>query len=315
LEHVVLLHDFTFREPAEILAELQAGGGGHAMHMKMSGLKMDHMSMGAPMLSDVVYDALLANDRTLDDPEVVDVEPGRQVRLRLINGCAATNLWVDLGGLKAELIAVDGNVIRFQKVSRFPLAIAQRADVRVTLPSDTRAWPILFQSEGAPLRGGIFLRVKNGEVAKLSDQSKPGAAIDLAFEASLRGAFEPEKWPLKLHKTIMLTGGDSGYDWGFDGKPAMMHHVLFRVTEGEQVELTLHNMTSMAHPMHLHGHYFKMVAINGRKVQGPVRDTILVPPEMNVRLRFNADNPGIWAFHCHHLYHMNSGMMAAMGYV
>lgn len=317
-EHVVMLHDFTFRDPAEILAELQGGGGGHAMHMNMGGMKMDHMNMGSMkmpvMLSDIAYDALLANDRTLDDPDVVDVDAGQTIRLRLINGASATNMWVDLGALGGELIAVDGNVIRFQKVKRFPLAIAQRADVRVTLPKEPGAWPILFQSEGAVLRAGIFLRVKNGEIAKLDDRGLAAEAIDLAFETSIRGAFELEKWPLKLRKTIMLTGGDSGYDWGFNGKPSMMHDVLFKVKQGVQVELSLHNMTAMAHPMHLHGHYFKMVGINGKNIEGPVRDTILIPPDMNVSLRFNADNPGTWAFHCHHLYHMNSGMMAAMGY-
>jgi len=316
-EHVVMLHDFTFRDPAEILAELQGGGGGHAAHMNMGGMKMGGMKIGMKMpvmLNDIAYDALLANDRTLDDPEVVDVEAGGTIRLRLINGASATNMWIDLGTLSGELIAVDGNVIRFQKVTRFPLAIAQRADVRITVPKDSGAWPIMFQSQGAALRAGIFLRAKNGNIAKLSDQGPKGEAIDLKFEASIRGAFEPEKWPLKLSKTIMLTGGDSGYDWGFNGKPAMMHDVLFRVKQGEQVELSLHNMTSMAHPMHLHGHYFKMTAVNGKRVEGPVRDTILIPPDMNVSLRFNADNPGTWAFHCHHLYHMNSGMMAAMGY-
>ena len=131
---------------------------------------------------------------------------------------------------------------------------------------------------GVALRGGIILRVGNGKVAKLSDQAQPGSAIDLSFEQTIRGAFEPEKWPLKQHQLVMLTGGDSGYDWGFNGKPSMMHDVLFKVKQYEQVELSMHNMTSMAHPMHLHGHYFKMVAINGKRVKGPVRDTILVPP-------------------------------------
>src|SRR5665213_1450388 len=51
-EHVVMLHDFTFRDPAELLAELKAGGGGHANHMKMDGMAMGGMAMGA----DIKYD-------------------------------------------------------------------------------------------------------------------------------------------------------------------------------------------------------------------------------------------------------------------
>ena len=52
-------------------------------------------------LNDVDYDAFLANDRTLADPEVVRVEPGGRVRLRIINGASMTNFHIGLGGLEA----------------------------------------------------------------------------------------------------------------------------------------------------------------------------------------------------------------------
>ena len=113
-EHVVLLHDFTFRDPQEILAELKGGGGGHAGHA-MAGMEM-------AMLNDVRFDAYLANDRTLADPEVVRVGKATQIRLRIINGSAASNMWIDLGALEGELIAVDGNAVYPLKGSRFPLA-------------------------------------------------------------------------------------------------------------------------------------------------------------------------------------------------
>jgi FtsP/CotA-like multicopper oxidase with cupredoxin domain len=120
--------------------------------------------------------------------------------------------------------------------------------------------------------------------------------------------------PVSHVETIALTGGDENYSWGFNGK-AMMHDVLFNVRQGERVEVTLQNTTNMAHPMHLHGHYFKVVGIGSKRVDGAIRDTILVPAGANVTIQFDANNPGTWAFHCHHLYHMNSGMMATMGYV
>ena len=312
-EHVVMLHDFTFRDPAEILAELK-GGGGHAMHMKMDHSKMSNMKMdGMAMGSDVAFDALLANDRTLDDPEIVNVDKGSTVRLRIINAAAATNMWVDLGQLKGQLIAVDGNAVKPVSVSRFPLAIAQRADVRITVPNEAVGWTILFQSEGAALRGGIVLKVGDGAIAKISDQGEAGEALSLDFEANLRVPYELKKAKVSQREMVMLTGGDDGYQWGFNGKP-MMHDVLFRVKHGTRVELTMHNMTSMAHPMHLHGHYFQLTAINGQAFEGALRDTVLIPPDQMVSVEFDADNPGTWAFHCHHLYHMNSGMMAAMAY-
>ncbi len=310
-EHVVMLHDFTFRDPAEILRELQNGGGAHAMH-NMGSMKMDAAMMGM-MANDVPYDAMLANDRTLDDPEVLRVEKNGAVRLRIINGCAATNLWIDLGELTGELIAVDGNTVLPFKAKRFPLAIAQRADIRLQVPQGSGAWPILFQSEGSTLRSGIILQSGDGQISKLSDQGVAGDVVDLAMEAQLKSLAKVIAEPVTHSELVELTGGTENYAWGFNNK-SMMHNVLFNVRQGERVEVVLRNLTSMAHPMHLHGHYFKVVAIGDKRLDGAVRDTILVPVGEQVTIQFQADNPGNWAFHCHHLYHMNSGMMASIAY-
>jgi FtsP/CotA-like multicopper oxidase with cupredoxin domain len=93
-----------------------------------------------------------------------------------------------------------------------------------------------------------------------------------------------------------------------------MHDTIFTLREGERIEVVMRNQTGMAHPMHLHGHYFKVAAINNVAIEGALRDTVLVPPSTSVTIRFAADNPGNWAFHCHHLYHMNAGMMGAIRY-
>ena len=76
----------------------------------------------------------------------------------------------------------------------------------------------------------------------------------------------------------------------------------------------MHNLSMMTHPMHLHGHHFQVTEVNGRPVQGALRDTVAVPPMASVTIAFDATNLGIWAFHCHHLYHMVSGMMAYVAY-
>lgn len=86
------------------------------------------------------------------------------------------------------------------------------------------------------------------------------------------------------------------------------------VREGERVHIAMQNHTAMAHPMHLHGHHFQVVAINGAPLAGAVRDTVQIPPMAEVTVAFDADGPGKWAFHCHHLYHMPAGMMAVLGY-
>src|SRR6266446_7535425 len=115
--------------------------------MASSGASMARMaSMARPGsalldLNDVKYDAFLANDRTLADPEVVKVEPGGHVLLRVINGSSMSNYHVDLGRLKGELIAVDGLRIVPTVARRFPIATAQRLDIRIAVPRRPAAFP------------------------------------------------------------------------------------------------------------------------------------------------------------------------------
>src|SRR3981189_632219 len=117
-EVVLMLHDFSFRAPEELLAGLTKsngsqsampkGGRGNSMNMHSESMgAMNAMNVGPGMamdLNDVDFDAFLANDRTLADPEVIRPEPGGRVRLRLINGASATPFRMDLGELTAPVI-------------------------------------------------------------------------------------------------------------------------------------------------------------------------------------------------------------------
>jgi len=141
-EVVLMLGDFSFTPPKEIYAKLRAGATTNAGTRQGQSGKADMKSKAMkPDANDVNYDAYLANDRTLLDPEVVKVENGGRVRLRIINGSSGTNYFVDLGSLKGELIAADGMPVKPLRGSRFPLAIAQRIDVIVHLPPGGGAFP------------------------------------------------------------------------------------------------------------------------------------------------------------------------------
>ena len=114
-------------------------------------------------------------------------------------------------------------------------------------------------------------------------------------------------------RTINLGGDMKPYTWALNDEywPKITPTML---RKGQRVEIDLINRTMMAHPMHLHGHAFQVVAIDGQPIQGAVRDTVLVPMMGRVRIAFDADNPGRWAFHCHNLYHMMTGMMTEFRY-
>ncbi|WP_292528109.1 multicopper oxidase domain-containing protein, partial [Mesorhizobium sp.] len=107
---------------------------------------------------------------------------------------------------------------------------------------------------------------------------------------------------------MALTGDMAAYRWRLETSAPIL------VDTGDRVEVTLRNDTMMAHPMHLHGHRFQVVRIDGQRFQGAVRDTVLVPPMRSITIAVDAGNPGQWAFHCHHLYHMASGMMSTFAY-
>jgi FtsP/CotA-like multicopper oxidase with cupredoxin domain len=309
-EVVVLLHDFSFRAPAEILASLTGRSGG------MGGMAGGGMMSGAGAmdLNDITFDAYLANDRTLDDPEIVTAAAGGQIRLRLINGAAATNFWIDLSALSGQLVAVDGNAVQPVTVSLFPLAGGQRADVLLRLPA-AGAYPLIAQREGAVERTGIILATPGAAIAKLTGLAKsPAVACNLGLEAQFAAA-QPlsARAPDRVYR-VSLTGGMMGYDWGLNGLPWANHQPL-NVKPGERVAIDMVSDSMMAHPMHLHGHHFQIAAVNRTAVSGAMRDTVLVPPMGSVRIVFDADNPGRWLFHCHNLYHMASGMMTEVVYV
>ena len=135
-----------------------------------------------------------------------------------------------------------------------------------------------------------------------------GPVLNLGLESRLQAARPLIEKPADRNFMVHLMGNMMGYTWTMCGEP-------IRVRAGERIEIEMMNMSMMSHPMHLHGHHFQVVAINGQRFQGAVRDTVLVPPMATVTVAVDANNPAkSWAFHCHHLYHMASGMMSEFGY-
>jgi FtsP/CotA-like multicopper oxidase with cupredoxin domain len=308
-EAVILLEDFSWTKPSALFAELRKPKP--AMTMAGGGM---NMSTDAKMdLNDVTYDAFLANDGTLADPQIFDVEKGADVRLRLINAAASTNFLIDLGALEGIVLTVDGNPVLPLKVRQFPLAIAQRVDILVRLPDEDRAHPVLARGEGRRLQTGVVLRPRSAAIAKVMDVAAMDAPpMTLTDEMRLRAAQPLSSRPIDRSIPVDLTGLMTGYVWGMEvhgqgGAPVT-------VAKGERIELAMRNTTMMSHPMHLHGHSFQVTEINGQPLAGAVRDTILVPPRTTVKVVFDADNPGLWAYHCHNLYHLAAGMFTTVVY-
>ena len=166
-----------------------------------------------------------------------------------------------------------------------------------SLPSDVKVGP------------GLDLVAMN-PVDRMGD---PGIGLDAVDHRVLTyrqlASREPkeERTPTRLLE-IHLTGNMERYMWSFDGRKfSAVSDEPIRFAYDERVRVKLVNDTMMAHPIHLHGHFFELVngAEDGHQ---PLKHTVVVQPGGSARFDLTADEPGDWAFHCHLLYHMHAGM-------
>jgi len=111
----------------------------------------------------------------------------------------------------------------------------------------------------------------------------------------------PPSREIELH----LTGNMERYIWGFNGK-RFSDAKPIELKLGERVRIILINDTMMDHPIHLHGLWSELE--NGHGEFAPYKHTVIVKPSERVSYLVSADTPGQWAFHCHLMYHMESGM-------
>jgi FtsP/CotA-like multicopper oxidase with cupredoxin domain len=310
-EIVVMLADFSFTPPPQIFEELKKP-------KKMAAMAGPGMagSAAAPDLNDVKYDAFLANDRTLADPDVVRVDPGAQILLRIINSSSMSAYHVDLGQLDGQLIAVDGFQVEPIAGRSFAIAVAQRLDIRLRIPRDPGAHPVLAVLEGARNQTGIVLLAGSAPIPRITEMAATASpALTVELESRLRSTTPLKARSADRVHTLNLTGDMATYAWSINDVVWNQDVPPLPLAEGERVELVLVNKTLMPHPMHLHGHEFQVVEIDGQRFPGAVRDTVLVPPGRRVVIAFDANNPGRWACHCHLLYHLDAGMFTTFRYV
>jgi CopA family copper-resistance protein len=111
--------------------------------------------------------------------------------------------------------------------------------------------------------------------------------------------------PVDRALAFHLTGNMQRWTWGFDGRK-FSEAAPIRIRLGERVRFVLINDTMMEHPIHLHGFLFSLE--NGNTGALPLKHTVNVQPGERVSFIFDADTPGHWAFHCHLMYHMETGM-------
>ena len=301
-EQTLILDEYLTGEPR---VESEDGNGG--------GMMGD--MPGAPP-----YEGTLVNGQLPDSPSVVTVEEGERVRLRFINAGAATTYRVAVAGHDIEITHTDGPGVEPIAVDGFDIGMGERYDAIVEA-DEPGTWAIDVEplDDDAP-SGRAILRY-DGEEGEPNDErigdrllsyadlhavddldrygGSPDRTLDLQLSAGGGGG-------MMGGDGMMGDGNGDGDEWTINGE-AYPDADSIRIEEGEHVRVRLTNHSPMRHPMHLHGHHVL--------VEGALQDTVTVPGHMGqVTIELIADNPGEWFFHCHHLYHMETGMARVIGY-
>lgn len=307
VEFLVVLSDWLGqRTPRQVFDELRSG----EMH------SMDDMDMhgtGSPVLGDdagdVQYPMYLLNGRPPADPETFRARTGQRARIRVINAAEDTTFRVALGGHTLTVTHTDGQPVTPRRTQSILVGMAERFDFVATL--DDGVFPLVASAEGKGDRAFALVRTGSGSAPSPQSpvrelDSRPLLATDLRAAESAR--LSPRRPDRTL--TVKLGGNMQRYVWTINGRSYPDHEPLV-VSPNERVRLLFENATMMAHPMHLHGHFFALDTPDGN---GPLKDTVLVLPDQRIAVDFDTDNPGQWFTHCHNEYHQAAGMASVVSY-
>ncbi|WP_052573545.1 multicopper oxidase domain-containing protein [Haloferula sp. BvORR071] len=372
-EQVVVLSDWTTENPHEVMRTLMRGSDWYAIRkgsaQSLTGAaragamkdfwERERMRMPAMDISDVAYDAFLANGKRAIQ---VPGKPGERVRLRFINSAASTYFYLESATGPMTIVAADGPAVKPLSVKRLLVGMAETYDVIVRVP-ESGQWEVRATSQDGSGHASVLLG--SGELHAAPEIPRPDLYRMDYMTAGLNdmddgmdmegmnhsamsmqgmdmggmkgmdhgkmdmGGNESER-PLapysKLHATkstaydsshprrtipLRLTGDMERYIWSFNGK-TMAEDGVIKIKRGEVLRLEMVNDTMMHHPIHLHGHFFRV--LEGQGSDAPLKHTIDVPPMGKRTIEFEADESGDWLFHCHLLYHMHAGMARVFSY-
>jgi len=290
---------------------------------------------------DMSHSGRVGNTVTINGrvPDVLPVRNGERIRLRLINAANARIFGLDFQGHTPTVIALDGQPItphapagglvvlgpamradimldmtgkpgsRVSVIDRFYRNLEYRlvdlAYDETPLRDTTPDWPISLPANPLPepdLAGAHRHEVIfNGGMMGGMVMAEMGGSMGEGSRAGMGGGMMG-----MMHRQGI---------WFVNGKAAEGHvldPMLTLERDGSHV-IAMTNATAWHHPIHLHGHSFRVISRNGEPTRHREwQDTVLIAPRERVEIAFVADNPGDWMFHCHILEHQAGGMMGVI---
>jgi FtsP/CotA-like multicopper oxidase with cupredoxin domain len=262
-------------------------------------------------------------------PETFAVRAGERLRLRLINAANARIFGLVFRSHRPLVIAIDGQPVEPHEPpnGRVVVAPAMRVDLLIDMtgaPGETFAIRDTFYAAQA---------YTVTDIAYSHEPPLPKRAQAVSLPPNTMP--EPDTAKARRHEIVfgggMMMGGMMGGGmmggrqdsrgtgrsgmWTINGESftGHVHDPLLRLDLGRSYVLAMHNRTAFHHPIHLHGHSFRVIARNGRPTRyREWQDTVLMDPDERADIAFVADNPGDWMIHCHILEHQEGGMMGVI---
>lgn len=353
-DEVLILSDWTDESPTEVVRTLMRGSDWYAIRKGTAQSIFGAAAAGhfgeylarerarlPPMdVSDVAYDAFLVNGkRQIDLP----AKPGERIRLRVINAGASTYFYLHSASGPLTIVSADGTDVRPIQQHRLLIGMAETYDLLYTVPG-SGAWELRATAQDGSGHASVFIGTgarlgaepmapinpysMNQPMAAVLDQlDESGSLSDAeALEAESPRPLPPYKRLRAVQSTALpvgapvrtvdlhLTGDMVRYIWSINGK-TIGEDSTIPVRRGEVLRLVLINDTMMHHPMHLHGHFFRLLMDGGPPADvAPLKHTVDVPPMSRRTIEFLANEDKDWLFHCHLLYHHKNGMARVFSY-
>ena len=312
-EYTLVLDDWATGTGAALPSTREGTAGGRGeMGGGMMGRGMGGM-MGGGVQNMPAYDTMTINGKAYPATEPLRVRKGERVRLRLINASADHTHVMRLAGHELRVTHTDGNpLVEAVAVDAVPIAPSERYDVLVNADRPG-AWWLYCAQPGHAAAGEQVMLAYEGREGRRPEAVTEGIAGLHLWHYGLgqgRGVLPATSGGVRSF-TQTLSGGMMGSDnWTINGKQYPSTDPI-AVKRGERVRVRFGNMSMEAHPMHLHGQSFAVLATGAQRLVRPlIKDSVDVEPHMGaVDIEFTADNPGDWLLHCHKPMHMEGGMV------
>ena len=254
---------------------------------------------------------------------IVDIPASGMIEFRAMAQDGSGNTFAYLGTgdtLKAPVVPRPDKIDMMKQMAKMDMrmgAPAMKFNPGKETPHKMRKnWGMKMDMKGNMEHSNMKMDSSMDDMSHVSGHDKEMEGMNMFAEYSYDYLKSPEKTTFSKDKQVNnillnLTGNMWRYIWSMNGVPLSKADKI-KVEEGEVLRITLNNLTMMHHPMHLHGHFFRVINEHGE--YSPLKHTVNVPPMQKVVIEFDATESGEWFFHCHVLYHMMSGMARVYSY-